>query len=457
VERFVRTSVEDLELLLAVDGCNFEEANYPPPCEPAVGRLRIRPLELGGVKVEVDRRRELATDDFRLAVLFHGGSCVFANAEDVAAFFRGPVAHAFGIAAEPLPASRPTDELIDDLRPAPPPAPAEPEPAKAAPPAGHSSSPARKSRSSRSVQSAPRARDLADRLALEIHGQDGALSRLAAAISTHLAKPAPARPASILLLGPTGTGKTSSVQALPRALHDLGRSGTHVFRVDCNEVVSGSDTRRFLGAPPSYIGYVEEPPLFAALRTPGCIVLLDEVEKAAEELQWILLGLLDEGRIGAPDGTTVDAPATVVTMTSNAGAEDLAYRVRDLPAGGRDEQAACREHLLELDWPAELVGRIGTFAVFDALDERSLHEVAESAIHGLAAEFGLRLEKLPPVLADVVRDLADARDIGARALDYAARDLLTPAFSDAAREGVSGLVELDPGPPPRVVVADRVA
>ncbi len=281
--------------------------------------------------------------------------------------------------------------------------------------------------------------------------------RLAAAVSTHLAKPSPARPASILLLGPTGTGKTSSVQALPRALHDLGRSGTHVFRIDCNEVVSGSDTRRFLGAPPSYIGYVEEPPLFAALRTPGCIVLLDEVEKSAEELQWILLGLLDEGRIGAPDGTTVDVPGTVVAMTSNAGAEDLAYRVRDLAPGGREEQAACREHLLELDWPAELVGRIGTFAVFDALDERSLHDVAESAIHGLAREFGMRLEKLPPVLGDVVRDLADASDIGARALDYAARDLLTPAFSDAARQGISGLVELDPGPPPRVVVSEPVS
>jgi len=451
VERFVRTSVEDLELVLAADGCDFEEATYPPHCEPAAGPLRIRPLELGGVKVEVERR-ELSTDDFRLAVLFHGGSCVFSGAEDLAVFFRGPVARAFGIEAEPLP-PRPAGELLDDLRPAPPPPSSE---AEAEPASKPSRSPARKSRSSRSVQSAPRARDLADRLALEIHGQEAALSRLAAAVSTHLAKPAPARPASILLLGPTGTGKTSSVQALPRALQDLGRSGIHVFRIDCNEVVSGSDTRRFLGAPPSYIGYVEEPPLFAALRTPGCIVLLDEVEKAAEELQWILLGLLDEGRIGAPDGTTVDVPGTVVAMTSNAGADDLAYRVRDLPAGGREEQAACRDHLLELDWPAEIVGRIGTFAVFDALDERSLRDVAESAIHGLAREFGLRLDKLPPVLADVVRDLADASDIGARALDYAARDLLTAAFSDAAREGVRGLVELDPGPPPRVVAGEPV-
>lgn len=115
MERFVRTSVDDLELLLAADECDFEDAVYPPRCDPARGRLRMRQLEVGAVKVEVERR-DLSTDDFRLAVLFHGGSCVFAGAEDVAGFFRGPVAAAFGIEAEPLP-ERPSGDLLDDLRP----------------------------------------------------------------------------------------------------------------------------------------------------------------------------------------------------------------------------------------------------------------------------------------------------------------------------------------------------
>jgi hypothetical protein len=446
MERFVRTSVEDLELLLAADGCDFEQATYPPRCEPAAGRLRIRPLEIGGVKVEVERR-ELQTDDFRLAVLFHGGSCVFSGAADVAEFFRGPVARAFGIEAEPLPA-RPTGELLADLKP---------QSAPATSPAPSARAPARRARTQRSVATAPRAGDLADRLSLEIRGQESALARVAGTVATHLAKTAPARPASILLLGPTGTGKTSTVEALPRALADLGRPGTHVFRVDCNEIVHASDARRFFGAPPSYVGYVEEPPFFAALRKPGCIVLLDEIEKAAEELASLLLGLLDEGRVGAPDGTTVDAPEIVVAMTSNAGADDLAFRLRDVPPGGPEEQAVCREHLLQLEWPAELVGRIGTVALFDPLDERSLRGVAENAIHALAGEFGLTLESLPPVFADVVRDLADASDIGARALDYAARDLLTTAFAEAAREGIRGTVGLEPGPPPRVVARERVS
>ena len=446
MERFVRTSVDDLELLLAADECVFEDAAYPPRCDPARGPLRMRQLEIGAVKVEVERR-DLSTDDFRLAVLFHGGSCVFSGAEDVAGFFRGPVARAFGIEVEPLPRpDPPAGDLLDDLRP-PPSSPA----ATVTPP-----KPARKRKPRPTVQRSPRAADLADRLALDVHGQPGALGRVAEAIATQLAKAAPVRPASILLLGPTGTGKTSTIQALPEALRDLGRSGAHVFRIDCNELVYASDLRRFLGAPPSYIGYVEDPPFFVALRTPRCIVLFDEIEKATRELHSLLLGLLDEGRLGAPDGTTVDAPGIVVAMTSNEGADDLAFLLRDVPEGSRAEQAVCREHLLRLDWPAELVGRIGTFAVYDALGEEALRGVAERAIVSLAREFGLELDSLPPVLADVVRDLADASDIGARSFDYAARDLLTAAFVEAAREGVKGRVAIEPGPPPAVVAAEHV-
>jgi hypothetical protein len=128
------------------------------------------------------------------------------------------------------------------------------------------------------------------------------------------------------------------------------------------------------------------------------------------------------------------------------------FLLRDVPPGGREEQTVCRDHLLRLDWSAELVGRIGSFAVFDALGEEALRGVAESSIRALAAEFGFMLEEVPPVLADVVRDLADASDIGSRALTYAARDLLVTAFADAAREGLIGSVSLAAGPPPRVFV-----
>ena len=206
-----------------------------------------------------------------------------------------------------------------------------------------------------------------------------------------------------------------------------------------------------LGAPPSYIGYVEEPPLTAALREPGCILLLDEVEKASDAVYDVFLGLLDEGRLTAPDGETIEAPGAVVALTTNLGADDLAYRLRDVAPGSREEQDVCRDQLLREEWPPELVGRIGSVAVFDALGDDCQRGVAEKAIHDLAREFGLTIEDVPDVLVDVVRDLADASEIGARALTYAARDLLASALADAARAGVSGPARLDAGPPPRVV------
>lgn len=426
MERFVRMPVDELEELCAA-GCRLDGVTYPPGLRPPRGTLALRALPRGGVKIEVDRRSG-PLDDFVLSVLFETGGCIFSGSDDLARFFRTVVADAFGIEREPEP----------------PPAPAvvEEEPVTTVP---------RAARRERGRGAVPRAAKLATRLAREVHGQDAALALVARAVTNHLAKPFPSRPETITLLGPTGTGKTSTVEALPAALTGLGLRDRHVFRVDCNELVHASDIRRVLGAPPSYIGYVEETPLVAALRRPGCIVLLDEVEKATDAVFDVFLGLLDDGRLTAPDGETVEAPGAIVAMTTNEGADDLVHRLRDVPVGGRLEQDACREHLLQAWWPPELVGRIGTFAVYEPLGADAQRGVAEKAIHRLAAEFGVAVRELEPVLADVVWDLADASEIGARALTYAARDLLADAFADAARAGVRGGVRLEAGPPPRVV------
>ena len=435
MERFVRMSLDELDQLVSGDGCEFEDVAYPPRCEPPRGRLRLRAHDRGGIKLEVSRRR-LPLDDFVLSVLFQTGSCIFGGSDDLARFFRGSIAKAFGIESEPIPTRFAPEPADDDEVDAP-----EPNDVQA---------PQRRRR----VRARPRAPspvELASRLQRSIHGQDVAVGQVARAVATHLAKSRPARPESVLLVGPTGTGKTSTVESLPAALGELGCPDAHVFRIDCGELVHASDLRRVLGAPPSYIGYVEEPPLVDALRRPGCVVLLDEFEKADETVHDVFLGLLDQGRLTAPDGETVEAPGAIVALTTNVGADDLECRLRDVPPASRAEQSACREHLLREGWPPELVGRIGTFAVFDPLSAESQRGVAESAIHRLADEFGLTVQGLPAVVVDVVRDLADASEIGARSLTYAARDLLADAFADASRAGARGPVSLDPGPPPRVI------
>jgi hypothetical protein len=317
MERFVRMSVDEIEALVSHDGWDVDEAVYPPSCVPARGPLHMRTLEQGGVKIQV-AHAELAVDDFRLAVLFKTGSFIFAGSDDLARFFRGPVAAAFGIEVEPLP-PRPVAEIeprLFDEEPEPPPE------RRRAP----------KREKSRRL---PRADELAARLARDVHGQDDALLVVARAVANHVAKRHPFQPESIVLLGPTGTGKTSTVEALPAALADLGARDWHVFRVDCGELVHSSDIRRILGAPPSYIGYVEETPLVSALKERRCILLLDEVEKATEAVFDVFLGLLDVGRLTAPDGEAVHAADAVVALTTNEGADELAQLLREVPVGGR--------------------------------------------------------------------------------------------------------------------------
>lgn len=441
MERFVRASVEDFELLFVnSEGgqANIATAGYPPGCDPPTGSLCFRLLDVGGVMLEVERR-DLAADDFRLGVLFYSGSCVFADVDDLAGFFRGAVAAAFGIAADPLP-NRAADDFIDDLRPRP--LETQPRPKASG----------RRKRNSR----APSYEDLAQRLSVDIRGQDEAVHRIADVVSAQLAKTAPARPESLMLIGPSGCGKTSAVEALPNALDDLGCPGAHVFRVDCNELTDDYDIRRFLGAAPGLVGFEKEPPFLAALSKPRCIVLLDEFEKAHEAIHTVFLGLLDEGRITSPNGASVEAPDAIIAMTSNLGVDDLAYQLRQVPRHDRWRQQICRDHLTRMGWPNELVGRVGGFAVFEPLGQDAVRRIAEGAIQALGLEFGLEIEALPPVIVDVVLELADASEIGARALSYAARELLGQSFAEAARRGLHGGASIDAGPPPRVVIGDPV-
>ena len=106
---------------------------------------------------------------------------------------------------------------------------------------------------------------LGARLRRVVKGQDAALERVATTVATQLAKTSPTRPGTVLLLGATGTGKTTTIEALPTALDALGHRGTHVHRVDCGELASSHQIARLLGAPPGYVGHDEETPFGAAL------------------------------------------------------------------------------------------------------------------------------------------------------------------------------------------------
>ena len=118
---------------------------------------------------------------------------------------------------------------------------------------------------------------------------------------------------SFLFLGPTGVGKTELAKSLASSLFDEEDA---LLRLDMSEYMERNAVSRLLGAPPGYVGYEEGGQLTEAIRKrPYAVLLLDEIEKAHQEVFNILLQVLDDGRLTDSQGRTVDFRNTVIVMT----------------------------------------------------------------------------------------------------------------------------------------------
>lgn len=422
-----RGYLEGLFARTGVRGRSWSKALYPLGCDPPRGSVEFHAAPSGALLIRVERR-ELESDDARVRMLFATGVAVFTSAEELYAFAKGPLARAFGIEVD-------EDETdVDDQIPS---------VLRGDP------------RADRPQRLTPSA--LAERLGERVKGQAPALARVAHVVCAQLAKKDPARPGTILLLGPTGTGKTSTVEALPGALAALGRRDVQLFRVDCNELNQALQVSRLIGAPPGYVGYGDPSGFLEALGRPGSIVLLDEIDKAHPSLvHEVLLNLLDTGRVSAPNGQAIDAAHTVIAMTSNRCADELQARLHRIPLENRwAVRRECQDALGEDGFPTELLERIGAFAVYGELDEESLRDAAVCSIERVVAEYGLRSLEIHHLVVDVVLDIAAESGLGARGLDHAASDLLAGALVNALAEGAQGSVTIEPGPPLLVRAATR--
>ena len=218
-------------------------------------------------------------------------------------------------------------------------------------------------------------------------GQDEALSAVANAIRRSRAGLSdPKRPiGSFIFLGPTGVGKTETARALAEFLFDDEEA---MVRIDMSEYMEKHAVARLIGAPPGYVGYDEGGQLTEAVRRrPYAVVLFDEIEKAHPDVFNVLLQVLDDGRLTDSKGRTVDFKNTVLIMTSNIGATQLATAWAEGEEGFEDAKARVMEELRKHFRP-EFLNRVDDIVVFHPLGEEQLTHIIDLRLKDLRKAAG---------------------------------------------------------------------
>jgi ATP-dependent Clp protease ATP-binding subunit ClpA len=233
-------------------------------------------------------------------------------------------------------------------------------------------------------------------------GQDHALNAFADVLLTLKARlNDPHRPlAVLLLLGPTGVGKTQAARALATYLFG---SSERLLRFDMNEYVEAGSALRLTGSPRDPEGLLTS----AVRRQPFSVVLFDEIEKGAPEVFDLLLGALDEGRLTDSLGRVTDFTQTVILLTSNLGAREARARL-GFGAFEDGSEEAIYISAAEKFFRPEFFNRLDRVIPFRSLDRAELEKITRQLINNLLARDGLqRRDGLLNVTPEALKRLAE--------------------------------------------------
>ena len=259
-----------------------------------------------------------------------------------------------------------------------------------------------------------------------VFGQDKAIEILADAIKLSRAglreddKPI----GCYLFSGPTGVGKTEVAKQLASLL------GVELERFDMSEYMERHTVSRLIGAPPGYVGYDQGGLLTDAVdQTPHCVLLLDEIEKAHQDVYNILLQVMDHGTLTDSNGKKIDFRNVILIMTTNAGAAELSKEV--IGFGNSDHSGADEEAIKKLFSP-EFRNRLDATVQFSELPPEVIEKVVEKFILELEMQLedrGVHIKMTPAAKAFIAEKGYD-KHFGARPLKRVIQEEIKKPLAD---------------------------
>lgn len=264
---------------------------------------------------------------------------------------------------------------------------------------------------------------LEDRISDKIYGQDEAVNKVVEAVMMSKAglsdeeKPL----ASLLFVGPTGTGKTELAKTLANEL------GIGFLRFDMSEYSEKHAVAKLIGSPAGYVGYEDGGILTDAIRkTPDCVLLLDEIEKAHSDIYNILLQVMDYGRLSDNKGNKADFRNVILIMTSNAGASFAAQAKVGFASSVTAGSAMLKQ--VKKTFQPEFLNRLSAIVVFNEIDKKMASLILDKKLRIL--EDKLKAKNVSLSLSDEAKEYllreGFSKEYGAREIDRVIDRTLKP-------------------------------
>jgi ATP-dependent Clp protease ATP-binding subunit ClpA len=264
---------------------------------------------------------------------------------------------------------------------------------------------------------------LAPRLLAKIYGQDEAIQQVVEAVQLSKAgllddnKPL----ASLLFVGPTGVGKTEVARVLAKEL------GITLQRFDMSEYTEKHTVAKLIGSPAGYVGYEDGGLLTDAIRkTPNCVLLLDEIEKAHQDIYNILLQVMDYARLTDNKGRKADFRNVILIMTSNAGAQFAGQA--NIGFTGKVSRGEAMLKQVKKTFKPEFINRLSGTVVFNDMDEQMATLILRKKLGELQEKLTAKQVEMTltdEAFAQLLKE-GFTREYGAREMDRVIAQRLKP-------------------------------